>query len=104
MSIIIYGASDDLIEIDGEIREEFSLHLDEPEDSALLFVSDGTVIRINYDCDGIWRLTRLVSGAARFEKGEGNVEADTPDIVTLSGIRINWVCLARDCEFRRYHE
>lgn len=104
MSIIIYGASDDLIEIEGEFREELSLRLDTPEDSALLFVSDGTVIRVNYDSDGIWRLTRLVSGAARFEKGEGDVEANTPDIVTLSGIRINWICLARECEFRRYHE
>ena len=56
----VYGASDDLIEVDGALSEEFSA----TDDSAVLAFSNGVVLRIEYDRDGIWRV-RPLAGASR---------------------------------------
>ncbi len=53
---IIYGASDDLLEIDGEYSEE----MNPPDDEFHVAVSDGTLLRINYDGD--WRIQAIVRG------------------------------------------
>jgi hypothetical protein len=90
MSVTIYGASDDLIEIEGDIREEFNHYSNEDDDARMLGFSDGTLLRIVYDRDGIWRITKVVSGSAGFSKVDGVVEDDTNDIVTLHG-DIKWV-------------
>lgn len=53
--IYIYGASDDLVEVEGDIREEFSL----PSENMLyLAFSNGLMCRIEYR--GEWEM-RLVS-------------------------------------------
>jgi hypothetical protein len=90
MSITIYGASDDLIEVEGDIREEFNW-IPDGDETRLIAVSDGTLLRVRYDDDGIWRLSRVASGSAKFQKIEGDAEKDTPDRVTLSGVGIKWV-------------
>jgi hypothetical protein len=95
MAVTIYGASDDLIEIEGDIREEFNHYSNEDDDARLLGFSDGTLLRVVYDKDGIWRLTRIAAGSARFEKTEGVVEDDTNDVVTLHG-DIKWVVFGEE--------
>lgn len=62
--IRIYGASDDLIEIEGDITEEFNFYGDDDEERFLAF-SDGTLLRVVFDSDSIWRLTPLFNGHAR---------------------------------------
>lgn len=48
----IYGASDDLIEIEGHESEEFYANYDEPT-----YVTLGeTKLEVVYDSDGIWRI------------------------------------------------
>lgn len=80
----IYGASDDCIELDGDIRDEFYAHED---DSDYLAFSDGTVLVINYTNDGVWRINRVQDGSAQYSK----IEASSPDSkdysdkVTLTG-------------------
>ena len=92
-TVTITGTSDDLIEIDGDIREEFNhIAFNGDDKGKLLACGDGTVLRIQYDNDGIWRITRLYGGTAEFEKKEGSVEDDTFDVVTLRG-EIRWVVL-----------
>lgn len=98
--IKIYGASDDLIEIEGAILEEFNWIPDEKETRLLCF-SDGTLIRVFYDDDGIWRLNKVVSGLAFFEKTDGDAEKDTPDIVTLTGVEIKWVVLGEQSAIKQ---
>lgn len=93
MPIKIYGDSDDLIEIEGQIREEFNFFPDDENENRLLAVSDGTLLRINYDADGIWRITKIIGGTSEFSKIEGDVKSDTPDVVMLAG-DIKWVALA----------
>lgn len=86
-AVTIYGSSDDLIELEGRIYEEFY-----PEDGkpSYLAFSDGTVLEISYN--GFWRINRLREGSANYHKIEGTdpVE-DYSDRVTLSGSRIQWV-------------
>ena len=54
MGVVIEGSSDDLIEIDGDIREEFYANDDEDDDV--------TVLRIIYPDSGVWRISPVVSG------------------------------------------
>ncbi len=61
MSITITGASDDLIEIDGDLFEEFPYRNEDNGD--LLAFSDGTVLRIAYTHGGVWRITPVVLGS-----------------------------------------
>ena len=101
MTTIIYGASDDLIEIEGDdIREEFNVYLDRDEAIFIAF-SDGTVLRATYDKDGIWRLHRLVGGALKFKKQEGDVIKNTMDKITLSGTKIDWVVLGKQIAYAK---
>lgn len=83
----IYGANDDLIEIEGGITAEFD---DLPTFSTLLAFSEGTVLRLEF-MSGIWRIDRLNEGTATFQKTEGTNNDDDPsDVVTLKG-EIEWV-------------
>jgi hypothetical protein len=87
----IYGASDDLIEIEGDIREEFDpSDADEP---SLLAFSDGTLLQIQYGAGdlGFWRIHPVVYGSASCSKVEATNEEDNySDIVTLDG-DIKWI-------------
>lgn len=64
MSTVVTGASDDLIELDGDIYEEFGLHNDEGGEDAgdLIAFSNGVVLRVRYSQSGVWRITP-VTGA-----------------------------------------
>lgn len=62
MTVTVYGASDDLIEIEGAIREEFTY--ENEADGDLIALSEGTVLRVRYDRDGVWRITPVATGQA----------------------------------------
>lgn len=53
--ITITGGSDDHIIIDGDIIEQFDWWSEEDETSYLAF-SDGTLLSVIYDQDGIWKV------------------------------------------------
>lgn len=75
---LITGASDDLIEIRGELYEEFSSYECQNGGMAL---SDGTILNVNYDDYGIWRFAPIIKGDL-FESIElGSVDEDTNDTV-----------------------
>jgi hypothetical protein len=92
-SVTVYGASDDLIEIEGAICDELGCDMGE---TVKLAFSDGTVLSVTYDADGCWRVTRVAEGEAKMEK----VEAEGPDTdnysdrVTLTG-DIRWTVAGR---------
>ena len=90
--VTITGASDDLIEVDGAIREEFNWY--DEDDPAYLCFSDGTVLSVEYDNHGIWRVNRIVAGTAEYSKVEGSEVEDTFDVVTLEG-DISWVVFGK---------
>lgn len=59
--IEVYGASDDLIEVEGDIREEFNAL--EDDDPTVLAFSNGVVVSVEYDRHGIWRIRPLANGS-----------------------------------------
>lgn len=88
--LTVTGASDDLIEIDGDISEEFA-RFDSSEGDYLAF-SDGTVLKAVYDDNGIWRFNLIYKGSLYLEKVEGVVAEDTNDIIKFAD-GITWcVC------------
>ncbi|MCC7449615.1 MAG: hypothetical protein IT324_19500 [Anaerolineae bacterium] len=92
--IMITGYSDDVIEVEGDIREEFACYI-EKDQQFFVAVSDGHLFRVRYDEDGLWRFDRLIAGSAEYLKTEGDVQQDTNDKVILTGT-IQWVVLATD--------
>lgn len=91
-TVTVHGASDDLIEIDGAIEEEFNYRNDEGGD--LLAFNDGTLLRITYTRDAIWRITPIVTGTAALHwdhiAHEGD-EDDYTDRVSLVSPSLAWV-------------
>ncbi len=66
MTTKIYGASDDLIEFDGDVHGEVGCFgTDDRDQGVLLMCSDGTVLEVKYgkNGDGIWEVKLLKSGA-----------------------------------------
>ena len=56
--LMIYGASDDLIEVEGDISEEFNHYDDGP---AYVAISDGTVLQVIYG-GGLWTIKPIQTG------------------------------------------
>jgi hypothetical protein len=85
--VIVYGASDDLIEIEGAIVEEFTA---EDEADRLIF-SDGTVLEIRYTREGVWRIEDVHRGTARLtvDVAPDGDEDNYSDRATLEGV--TWV-------------
>lgn len=84
MSIEIYGASDDLIEIEGAIREEFTYQ--DEDNGDLVALSDGTVLRLLYDSDGVWRITPVARGSGSLTVAQSTGEGDDySDRASLEG-------------------
>lgn len=81
MSVRVYGSSDDLIGIDGDIEEEFY----HPAGHALLGFSNGTVLDVEYSL-GFWRI-RALAGNADIHPAMGG---DYSDVAAIHG-DIRWV-------------
>jgi hypothetical protein len=101
--IEVYGASDDLIEIEGDLSEEFNPPTNRSGDGLTSFLafSDGTVLSVIYGSEGIWRINRLVAGKAGYKKIEGTDPdgKDYTDRVTLTG-EITWVIFGSEFKKR----
>lgn len=85
--ITITGASDDLIEIDGDVNEEFNSY---DCKNGLLCISDGTLLKVVYDEDGIWRFTPKCKGTAFKGHEVGSAEDGTNDKVFIEGV-VKWI-------------
>ena len=78
MATSIYGASDDLIEFDGDVRGEVGCYgTDENEHGVLIVLSDGTFLEVKYGKgnQGIWEI-RLLKKGELFERIEQCADAD----------------------------
>lgn len=82
---MITGASDDLIEIVGELEEEFNAY---KCNEGVMAFSDGTLLEVEYDNDGIWRFRIKYKGNLYDRKIEGCVNDDKNDEVYFkSGLK-----------------
>lgn len=98
MPITVYGASDDLIEVEGDIREEFDI-----DGGGKLFAfSDGTVIQVEWTKVGIWRITPMIKGSGELNIVQAPVDDDDnySDRATLDA-DIRWVVRGSDLVVKR---
>ena len=96
--IVLYGYSDDLIEVDGDARAEFTAEYDA---KTLLALSDGTVVGFEYD--GEWKATvESVGDAASVSitppDGDDRPEqvSDYSDAVVVETTGVEWVLKASE--------
>ena len=92
MAMTVYGYSDDLIELEGDIREEFNVYSDDAEPGYLAF-SNGVLLRVVFDEDGIWRFTVLSDASNTVTVNQcvvNNPEDAYSDVVSIED-SIKWV-------------
>ena len=107
MSTQITGYSDDTIDIDGDICDDFDCFLlcgggkgdDDPQ--YVLACSDGTILRPKYGQVGaIWQFDVVRKGDLFSHVIYGSEEEDTLDIVCFyNGLK--WVALAKEEDIRK---
>lgn len=82
MKVTVYGASDDLVELEGDLSEEFSTS----NDGGFLSFSDGTILLVEYRDEGLWKISQLAVGAADFSlRPATDLDKDYSDRATLEG-------------------
>lgn len=91
--IILYGAGDDLIEVESTSFKDEEFNVIAPESSVLIAVSDGSWFRVRYDEDGIWRFTPVRIGSANVSIRPGVDDRIHSDMVTMTGDDLHWVVL-----------
>ena len=85
MSITIQGYSDDIIDLSGDIEDELLYDDGEP---AVLVLSDGTVVEIEFNDDGIWKIALLCGGSGKYIRefeASFNDDRKYSDVVTIEG-------------------
>ena len=88
--LTICGASDDLIEVEGDIREEF--YLPGSKDDAYIAVSNGALLRVDYT--NVWRITPVVAHpAVTITQCPEDDEDNYTDRAVIDG-PVTWVALA----------
>lgn len=93
--LTISGHSDDLIELDGDISEEFYIPAgarSRGEGKSYLAFSNGTVITIEYTDEGVWRIHPIVNPNNNLQivQCPGDCDDDNySDVATLEGV--SWV-------------
>ena len=95
MAVTVYGSSDDLVEVEGDVEEEFSGPGDGP---FYLAFSDGTILSIIYGDESIWRIAPVRRGAAKLtvEQAARGDEDNYSDRATLDGVAIASVVFGSD--------
>lgn len=98
MAVTIYGTSDDLIEIEGDIREEF-YHIGDEDGPTYFAFSDGTVISVSYTFEGIWRIFPVVlgTGVLNIKQAVSSESDDYSDRAELTG-DIRWLVVGNRIE------
>ena len=102
MATKIYGASDDLIEVEGDVRGEVGCYgTDDREHGVLLVCSDGTILEAKYGKGdaGVWGVTVLKRGGLFLMLNLCDDEDATPySDVAHFGDGLKWVYAATEWE------
>jgi hypothetical protein len=86
VKLVIYGASDDLIEVEGDFTDEIGAYGCGETEPAYLAISDGTLLSVEYGDGGVWRFTLVRQGRANMVKEEApqDDENNYSDRITLT--------------------
>jgi hypothetical protein len=104
MKVEVYGRSDDLIEIDGDVRAEFNTMFGFSDGAGQLAFSDGTVFTVDYNSDGFWKFRLEHEGDAEVTQEHVATQEDYTDRYLLDGT-FDWVLLSTETSnFKRLEE
>lgn len=81
----IYGVSDDLIEIEGDIRQEIEAY----EQVKHICLSDGLIVKINYDGEWNIKIVKKGDSPVKYTPSEGVDSKNYSDIIEING-NIGW--------------
>lgn len=81
--LIITGSSDDLIEIDGCIRDEIGFYNSSEDKPIIISLPFGWKIKGYYGEGGIWRFEPIEPFLPNYTLEKGDVDADINDILTI---------------------
>lgn len=100
MTTKVYGASDDLIEFDGDVSGEVGCYgTDDRERGVLLMFSDATVLEAKYgkNGEGIWEM-KLVRKGELFERIDQCADEDADPHSDVAHFRagLTWCYAARE--------
>lgn len=97
--IKVYGASDDLVEIEGDIKEEFGAF----NCKGYLMFSNGVLLTIEYGDMGIWRIECLVdpNNFVEIEKCPLNDEDDSYSDIANIKDNIKFVIFSTDVQIEK---
>ena len=99
MTLRIYGASDDLVEVEGDVDEEFSAYTSD-DTRYVVATSTGHALSIRYDEDGCWRISQLGGPTPIRRVHEGVPDGDYSDIVEIEQ-DVEWVAFGGEFARRR---
>ncbi len=102
MATRIFGASDDLIELEGDVKGEVSAFgTDDADHGVLVVCSDGTVTEVKYGKNGkaIWEIKVLEKGQL-FDRIEPGTDEDADPYSDQVFLRegLKWAYVAKDWE------
>lgn len=103
MSTIVYGTSDDLIEIEGDVSGEVGCYGTNDDDSkgVLVVLSDGTRLAVKYgkDGEGIWEV-KLVKKGSLFVRIDICTDSDAARYSDVAHFKdgIKWAYAATEWE------
>lgn len=102
MATKVYGASDDLIEFDGDFKGEVGCYgTDDSEQGVLVVLSDGTVLEVKYgkNDEAIWEVKALKKGTLldRIDQCDDSDADPYSDVAHFSN-GIKWAYAATDWE------
>lgn len=105
MTTEVYGASDDLIEIDGDLSAEISAWgTDEKDHGVLIICSDGTLLDVKYGKNekGIWGV-KLVKRGSLFDRIDQCTDEDANRYSDTAHFRdgLKWAYAAKEWEEAR---
>jgi hypothetical protein len=96
----VFGHSDDLVELEGDIANELAFYPDDDDKGMTLGLGDGTCLTVIYSEAGIWRITPVAIGpCTKMDKKEAvdSDEDDYSDTVTLtSTVPFKWAVLGEE--------
>lgn len=92
MTLKIYGYSDDNVELEGDIHEEFYVPGAGYDNQPLIVLSNGVVLRVTYDNDGIWRFTPLKGSDKVFVIHNDQSDIEGSDVVMIDDTVTFAVC------------
>ena len=101
MSTLVYGASDDLIELEGDLSEEFSAY----DFNGHLALSNGVLLSVRYSDGGYWRIAvvrghewvTIIPASAQDGRDEEGYPAYS-DRAVVEGPTLTWAVLVPEEE------